>query len=75
MDTENNTKGTSARPQRTVGVRSRERQPLVELPEVATVAEVAVLLRVSRATVYEAVQRGELPALRIGRRVLFPERS
>lgn len=46
---------------------------LDELPAVATATEVARLLRISRTSVYEAVQRGELPALRIGRRLLFPK--
>lgn len=42
------------------------------LPEVATVEELADLLRLSTSAVYEAVRRGELPALRIGRRIRFP---
>ena len=32
-----------------------------------TVAEVAELMRVSRMTVYRLVNRGELPAVRVGR--------
>ncbi len=39
-----------------------------ELPAVLTVDEVALLLRVERKTVYEAIARGELPGVRrIGR--------
>jgi excisionase family DNA binding protein len=37
-----------------------------------TVEEVAELLGVSRALAYEAVRRGEVPSLRIGRRILVP---
>ena len=38
-----------------------------------TVAEVASLLGVHRLTVYGAIARGELPAIRLGRRVLIPK--
>ncbi len=42
------------------------------LPEILKAAEVAVLLRVDRKTVYEAVQRGEDPgAIRVGRSLRF----
>ena len=37
--------------------------------------EVAATLGVSRAKVYEAIQVGELPSIRLGRRVLVPARS
>ena len=37
-----------------------------------TVDEAAVLLRISRCSAYEAVRRGEIPAVRMGRRVLIP---
>lgn len=36
------------------------------------VEEVAELLGVSRSTAYDAVRRGELPAVRLGRRLLVP---
>ena len=39
---------------------------------VLTVAEAADLLRVSRAFAYELVARGELPAVRLGRRIVVP---
>ena len=42
---------------------------------VLTVEEVAQLLRVSRAFAYELVNRGDLPCLRLGRRVLVPRRA
>lgn len=37
-----------------------------------TVEEAATLLGISRAFAYEAVGRGEIPSIRIGRRVLVP---
>jgi excisionase family DNA binding protein len=37
-----------------------------------TVAELAVLLRIGRNQCYEAVKRGEIRAIRIGRRILIP---
>jgi excisionase family DNA binding protein len=39
---------------------------------VITVGEVASLLRISRGSAYEAVKRGEIPTIRIGRRLLVP---
>jgi excisionase family DNA binding protein len=38
-----------------------------------TVAEVAVMMRVSRMTVYRLVHAGELPAIRFGRSFRVPE--
>lgn len=37
-----------------------------------TVEEAARLLGVSRGTAYEAARRGELPTVRLGRRLLVP---
>jgi excisionase family DNA binding protein len=37
-----------------------------------TVEEAAVALGISRAFAYDAVRRGEIPAIRIGRRILVP---
>ena len=39
---------------------------------VMTVEEAAVVLRLSRGTAYEAVRRGDIPTIRIGRRLLVP---
>ena len=39
---------------------------------VLTVEEAAVVLRLSRGTAYEAVRRGDIPTIRIGRRLLVP---
>jgi excisionase family DNA binding protein len=38
-----------------------------------TVEEAAAPLGISRPFAYEAVRRGEIPSIRIGRRVLVPE--
>ena len=40
-----------------------------------TVNEVAAMLGLSRNACYQAVQRGELPAIRIGKRLLVPKAS
>jgi excisionase family DNA binding protein len=40
---------------------------------VLTVAEAGALLGVSRAFAYELVARGELPVIRLGRRILVPK--
>ena len=40
--------------------------------EVLTIEEAAKVLRIGRATAYEAARRGEIPVVRIGRRLLVP---
>ena len=37
-----------------------------------TVDEVAKLLHVSRANAYRAIKTGEIPSIRVGRRILVP---
>ena len=37
-----------------------------------TVAEAASVLRISRSSTYEAVRLGEIPAVRIGHRIVVP---
>ncbi len=39
---------------------------------VMTVEEAAEFLRISRNSAYDAVKRGDIPSIRIGRRVLVP---
>ena len=39
---------------------------------VMTVTETALLLGIGRTSAYEAIRRGELPSLRIGRRLVVP---
>ena len=41
-------------------------------PRVLTVEEAGRLLRLGRSSVYRAIERGEIPALRIGRRLVVP---
>jgi excisionase family DNA binding protein len=41
-------------------------------PEVLTVEETAQVLRLSRQSAYEAVKAGDIPAIRVGRRLLVP---
>ncbi len=40
-----------------------------------SVEEAAVLLGISRALAYDLVRRGELPHLRLGRRVVVPRKA
>ncbi len=42
------------------------------LPYVLNADQVAVLLGLGRGSVYEALRRGDLPSVRIGRRILIP---
>jgi excisionase family DNA binding protein len=42
------------------------------LPTTLTVEQAAKLLRISRGLAYEAARRGEIPTIRLGRRVLVP---
>jgi len=37
-----------------------------------TLKEAATILRISRGSAYEAARRGEIPTIRIGRRLLVP---
>lgn len=45
------------------------------VPEVLDVNEAAALLGVSRWTLYGAVNRGDVPCRRLGRRMLFSRRA
>jgi excisionase family DNA binding protein len=51
---------------------TRAQQQPVALPPVLTVTEAATLLRISRNSAYEAARRGEIPTIRLGRRLLVP---
>ena len=46
-----------------------------EEPMVYTVAECARLLNLGRTAAYQAVQRGDIPTIRIGRRILVPKKA
>lgn len=43
-----------------------------DLPDVLTVDEAARLLRISRGLAFQAARRGDIPTIRIGRRILVP---
>jgi excisionase family DNA binding protein len=47
----------------------------VGTPEVLTVKEVQDRLRMSRNAVYEAIGRGEIPSIKVGRRILVPRKQ
>ena len=51
----------------------RKQIQMTELPDALTVEEVAVVLRLGRNSTYEAIRCGQIPSLRIGRRVLVPK--
>jgi excisionase family DNA binding protein len=44
-------------------------------PLTVSVVDAAELLGISRAFAYELVARGELPSVRLGRRVVIPRRA
>ena len=48
---------------------------LAMLPEVLTVCEAAAILRVGRNQLYQAVARGQLGAVRIGRSIRIPKQA
>jgi excisionase family DNA binding protein len=48
---------------------------LATLPEVLTVREAAVILRVGRNQLYQAIARGQLGAVRIGRSIRIPKQA
>jgi excisionase family DNA binding protein len=48
---------------------------LATLPEVLTVREATAILRVGRNQLYQAVARGELGAVRVGRSIRIPKRA
>ncbi len=45
---------------------------LADAPAVLTVEEAAQILRLGRSAAYEAVRRGEIPSIRVGRLVRIP---
>ena len=48
---------------------------LATLPEVLTVREAAAILRVGRNQLYQAIARGEVGAVRIGRSIRIPKHA
>ena len=51
-----------------------DRRPPDE-PSVYTVCEVARILRLGKISVYQAIEKGEIPCIRIGRRILIPRHA
>jgi excisionase family DNA binding protein len=49
--------------------------PFARLPEVLTAREAAAILRVGRNQLYQAVARGEIRAVRIGRSIRIPKHA
>ena len=45
---------------------------MIDSPVVLTVEEAAKILKISRGSAYEACRKGDIPTLRIGRRLLVP---
>jgi excisionase family DNA binding protein len=54
--------------QRATGARPTERLTL-------TVDEVALALGISRSSAYECAKRGDIPTVRLGRRIVVPRRA
>ena len=50
-----------------------DRQSLEDAPDVLTPVEAARMLRIGRNAAYEAIGRGDIPSIRIGRRLLVPK--
>lgn len=42
-----------------------------DLPQFCSASEVAALLHISRATAYRMADMGQIPSVRVGRRVIF----
>lgn len=54
-------------------VRPAISEPLADVTKaVFSVEEVAILLELSRSSVYESVRTGNIPSIRVGRRLLVP---
>lgn len=46
-----------------------------DLPELLTAREAAVLLKVSPWTVYQSIERNQIPCVKVGRKKLYVPRS
>jgi excisionase family DNA binding protein len=62
-------------PRRPVDLAGSSTGALATLPEVLTAREAAAILRVGRNQLYQAVARGELGAVRIGRSIRIPKHA
>jgi excisionase family DNA binding protein len=64
-----------ASPRRPTDLADSSISALAMLPEVLTAREAAAILRVGRNQLYQAVTRGELGAIRIGRSIRIPKQA
>ena len=62
-------------PRRPLDLAGSSTSALATLPEVLTAREAAAILRVGRNQLYQAVARGELGAVRIGRSIRIPKHA
>jgi excisionase family DNA binding protein len=62
-------------PRRPADLASSSSSAWAALPEVLTAREAAAILRVGRNQLYQAVARGELGAIRIGRSIRIPRQA
>ena len=62
-------------PRDPVGLVDSSTSALAMLPEVLTAREAAAILRVGRNQLYQAVARGQLGAIRIGRSIRIPKQA
>ncbi|WP_414717064.1 helix-turn-helix domain-containing protein [Tardiphaga sp. 42S5] len=56
-----------------LGRSSAQLAPLEVVRRTYSVGETAIILGVGKSTLYGAVERGEIPAVRIGRRRMIPK--
>ncbi len=45
------------------------------LPAVLTVEETAAVLRIGRSSAYDGVRRGDIPSIRVGRKIRVPRHA
>jgi excisionase family DNA binding protein len=62
-------------PRRPVDLGGSSTSAVAMLPEVLTAREAAAILRIGRNQLYQAVARGELGAIRIGRSIRIPKQA
>ena len=55
--------------------RNKEGKEVGDQSLTMTVREAAAALSIGRGLAYEAVKRGEIPAIRVGRHLLIPRRA
>ena len=48
---------------------------LESLPTILTIPETAKILRIGRNSAYEAARRGQIPTVKIGKRLLVPREA